>query len=76
MNIMQCAPDCLSSNSQHQQKSEVLALSIKVKELFFRRNLCVKPRSLAMKISSFLWFILHNFLPIPVNTEREHGGVM
>lgn len=31
MNMIQCAPDCLSPNSQHQQKSEVLALSIKLK---------------------------------------------
>lgn len=31
MNMIQCAPDCLFLNSQHQQKSEVLALSINLK---------------------------------------------
>lgn len=31
MNMIQCAPDCLSPNSYHHQKSEVLALSTKLK---------------------------------------------
>lgn len=38
------------------------------------RNLCVKPRTLALKISFFLWFNLHPFLPIPVNTSYYREG--
>lgn len=54
MNMVQCAPDCLLPDSQHQQKSEVLALFIKLKYFFSWETFVLNQGPLLWKPAPFV----------------------